>query len=85
MDKATPTSPGEVQTGKKGKRTAYLIAVRHKREAPRIYAVVAASAEAALAQLDGLTTDGMEIEVVGALYRDLIRRLGLRAGELRLV
>ena len=85
MDKATPTSPGEVRTGKKGKRTAYLIAVRHKRETPRIYAVVAASAEAALAQLDGLTTDGMGIEVVGALSRDLIRSLGLKVGELRLV
>jgi len=85
MDKVPPPASGEVQTGKKGKRTAYLIAVRHKRETPRIYAVVAASAEAALAQLDGLTTDGMGIEVVGALYRDLIRRLGLKAGELRLV
>ena len=85
MDKAAPPAPGEVQTGKKGKRTAYLIAVRHKRDALRTYAVVASSAEAALAQLDGLTTDDMGIEVVGALYRDLIRRLGLKAGELRLV
>ena len=85
MDKTAPPALGEVQTGKKSKRTAYLIAVRHKRDALRTYAVVAPSAEAALAQLDGLTTDHMGIEVVGALYRDLIRRLGLKAGELRLV
>ncbi|MCJ2084168.1 hypothetical protein [Methylobacterium sp. J-090] len=85
MDKVARPAPGEVQTGKKGRRTAYLIAVRHKRDLPRIYALFAPSAEAALAQLNELTTEGMGIEVVGALSRDLARRLGLKAGEIRLV
>ncbi|WP_244013455.1 RNA recognition motif domain-containing protein [Methylobacterium sp. J-068] len=62
-----------------------MIAVRHKRDVPRVYAVVAHSAEAALAQLNGLTIDGMGIEVVGALSRDLTRRLGLKAGEMQLI
>ncbi|TXN21004.1 hypothetical protein [Methylobacterium sp. WL9] len=85
MDKVARPAPGEVQTGKKGRRTAYLIAVRHKRDLPRIYALLAPSAEAALAQLNELTTEGMGIEVVGALSRDLAQRLGLKAGEIRLV
>lgn len=85
MDKVARPAPGGVQTGKKGKRTAYLIAVRHKRDLPRIYALVAPSAEAALAQLNELTTEGMGIEIVGALSPDLTQRLGLKPGEIRLV
>ncbi len=85
MDRTTYLPFAEVKTGKKGKRTAYLIAVRQKREALRVYAVVAPSAEAALAQVKGLTTDRMDAEVVGALSRDLTRSLGLKSGEMRLV
>lgn len=85
MDRTTYLPFTEVKTGKKGKRTAYLIAMRQKREALQVYAVVAASAEAALAQVKGLTTDRMVAEVVGALSRDLTRSLGLKSGEMRLV
>jgi hypothetical protein len=80
MDKVARPAPGEVQTGKKGKRTAYLIAVRHKRDLPRIYALVAPSAEAALGQLNELTTEGLEIEVVGPLLsQPLCRASRVRA------
>lgn len=85
MGKAGQSATGGVGGGKKGKRTAYLVAVRRKREATRVYAVVATSAEAALAQVDVLTVDGMETGVVGALSRDLTRSLGLKPGEMRLV
>ncbi len=85
MGKAGQTASAEVGGGKKGKRTAYLVAVRRKREATRVYAEVATSAESALAQVDGLTVDGMQTEVVGALSRDLTRSLGLKPGEMRLV
>ena len=85
MNRTTYLPFAEVKTGKRGKRTAYLIAVRQKREALRVYAIVARSAEAALAQVKGLTTDRMDAEVVGALSRDLTRRLGLKSGEMRLV
>ncbi|WCS27896.1 hypothetical protein LOK46_14050 [Methylobacterium sp. NMS14P] len=85
MGKAGQFATAEVGGGKKGKRTAYLVAVRRKREAIRVYAVVATSAEAALAHVDVLTEDGMETEVVGALSRDLTRSLGLKPGEMRLV
>ncbi|MCJ2024134.1 hypothetical protein [Methylobacterium sp. J-067] len=59
--------------------------MRRKCEAVRVYAVVANSAEAALAQVAGLTVDGIATEVVGALLRDLTRSLGLKPGEMRLV
>ncbi|WP_331302587.1 hypothetical protein [Methylobacterium oryzae] len=47
--------------------------------------MVATSAEAALAQVDGLTVDGMETELVSALSRDLTRSLSLKPGKMRLV
>lgn len=59
--------------------------MRREREALRDYAVVATSAEAALAQMDGLTVDGMETELVSALSRDLTRSLSLKPGKMRLV
>ncbi|MEE7492028.1 hypothetical protein ABC766_08280 [Methylobacterium fujisawaense] len=59
--------------------------MRREREALRDYAVVATSAEAALAQVDGLTVDGMETELVSALSRDLTRSLSLKPGKMRLV
>jgi hypothetical protein len=70
---------------KKGKRTAFLIAVHQKREAVRVYAVLAVSAETALTQVRAMATDAMEVEVVGALSRDLAKRLGLKQGEIQLV
>ncbi|MEL6064526.1 MULTISPECIES: hypothetical protein [unclassified Methylobacterium] len=70
---------------KKEKRTAYLIAVHQKREAVRVYAVLAVSAETALSQVRALATEDMAVDVVGALSRDLARQLGLKPGEMRLV
>jgi len=84
MGKVGQPASAEVSGCKKRKRTAYLIGVRQKREATRVYAVVATSAEAALAQLDQLAVDGMETGVVGALSR-VLWSLGLDPGEMRLV
>ena len=67
------------------KRTAYLIAVRQRCEVVRVYAVVALSPEAALAQVSAMATDDMQVEIVGGLSRDMIRRLGLKSGEMRLI
>jgi hypothetical protein len=70
---------------KKGKRTAYLIAVHQKRETVRVYAVLAATADMALTQVRAMATDAMEVEVVGGLSRDLAKRLRLKLGEMLLV
>lgn len=66
-------------------RTAYLIAVHQRREAVRVYAVLAQSVAAALAQVGELATDDMRVEVVGSLGRDIVRRLRLKPDEMRLV
>jgi hypothetical protein len=70
---------------KRKKHTAYLIAVHQKRELVRVYAVSAPSTAAALAQISGMATDDMQVELVGSLGRDLARSLGLKPGEMRLV
>ncbi|MGT2478830.1 hypothetical protein ACU4GR_08030 (plasmid) [Methylobacterium oryzae CBMB20] len=70
---------------KQVKRTAYLIAVHQRREAARVYAVLSATAAAALAQVSEMATDDMQVELVGALGRDIVRRLGLKPGETRLI
>lgn len=70
---------------KPAKRTAYLIALHQTGEAVRVYAVLAQSAAAALAQVGELATDDMQMEVVGSLGRDVVRRLGLKPDEMRLV
>ncbi|WP_267425163.1 hypothetical protein [Methylobacterium sp. GC_Met_2] len=67
------------------KHTAHLIAVHQKREAVRVYAVLAHSASAALAQVTEMATDDMQVELTGSLDRDLARRLALKPGEMRLV
>jgi hypothetical protein len=73
------------RAGKKAKRTAYLIAFNQRREAVRVYAVLAQSAAEALHQVSTMARDDMHVEVVGSLGRDLVRRLGLKPGEMRLV
>ena len=85
MAKGAPSGVQENRSGKKEKRTAYLIAVHQKREAVRVYAVLTPSAEAALAQVSEMTTADMQVELVGSLGRDIVRRLGLKQGEMRLV
>jgi hypothetical protein len=71
--------------GKKAKRHAYLVAVAQRREGMRIYAVMAASEAEALAALGAHAAEGVRLQVVGGLSRDMVRRLSLRPGELRLV
>jgi hypothetical protein len=85
MAKGAPSGVQDARSGKKEKRTAYLIAVRQKREALRVYAVVAPTAQAALELISALATEGMEVELVGGLSRDMVRRLGLKPGEMQLV
>ncbi|GJE62551.1 hypothetical protein [Methylobacterium trifolii] len=67
------------------KRRAYLIAVQQRRGVVRVYAVVALSPEAAVAQVTAKATDDMQVRVVGGLSRDTARRLGLTPGEMRLI
>lgn len=83
MARAKPPASANARTGKKKKLTAYLVAVRETREAICVYAVVAHSAEAALAFLMERTGDHGQNEVVGALSRDLSRSLGLKPGGVR--
>ncbi len=71
--------------GKKDKRQAYLVAVAQRREAARIYAVMAASDAEALAALADHAAENVRLQVVGGLSRDMVRRLKLKPGELRLV
>ncbi len=70
---------------KKAKRQAYLVAVAQRREAARIYAVIAASEAEAIAALGEHAAENVRLQVVGGLSRDMVRRLKLKAGELRLV
>ena len=70
---------------KRAKHTAYLIAVHHRREAVRVYAILAPSAAVAMAQVDALAADDVRVEVVGSLGHDLARRLDLKIGELCLI
>ena len=85
MPKPTQDGTETGRSGKKGKRTAYLIAVHQRRETVRVYAVLAERAEAALAEVRALATDAMEVEIVGALSRNLARQLGLKPGDMLLV
>lgn len=71
--------------GKREKHTAYLIAAHQRCEAVQVYAVVARSAEVALAKVSAMATDNVQFEIVGGLSRDMIRRLGLKPGQMRLV
>ncbi len=71
--------------GKKAKRQAYLVAVAQRREAVRTYAVMAASEAEALAALGAHAAENVRLQVVGGLSRDMVRRLKLKPGELRLV
>jgi hypothetical protein len=70
---------------KRKKGTAFLIAVRQKREAVRVYAVIAHSENDALDRVRALATGGMQVEITGSPSRDLVRRLDLKPGEIRLI
>lgn len=64
---------------------AYLIAVHQRCEAVRVYAVLSQSAATALALVGESATEGMQVEVVGSLGRDIVRRLGLKPNEILLI
>ena len=66
------------------KQRAFLIAVKQKREATRIYAVLACSPADAVTLVQDMATQGT-VEMVGALSHRIARPLKLRADELRLI
>ncbi|MHC2109060.1 hypothetical protein [Methylobacterium sp. CM6246] len=67
------------------KRHAYLVAVSQKREAVRVYAVLAETPDAALEAVALNAPAKSKLEIVGSLSRALVKRIGLKPGELRLV
>ena len=67
------------------RQTAYLIGTHQNGEATRVYAVLAPSPEVALEQIAASAAEGEQGKVVGSLARDLVRRLKLQTGEVRLV
>ncbi|QEE38776.1 MULTISPECIES: hypothetical protein [unclassified Methylobacterium] len=85
MSKAAPLASPEARIRKKGKRTAYLIAVYQKRQPVRVYAVMDVSAALAVAQVTAFATDAIKVEIVGSLSRNLARQFGLAPGQIRLV
>ena len=67
------------------KRHAYLVAVAQKREAVRVYAVMAITAYEALEAVALNVPPKTKVEIVGSLSRALVKRIRLVPGELRLV
>jgi hypothetical protein len=67
------------------KRHAYLVAVSQKREAVRVYAVLAGTSDEALEAVALNVPLKSKLEVVGSLSRALVKRIRLVPGELRLV
>ena len=67
------------------KSRAYLVSVSQKREAVRVYALLASTADEALAAIAAVAPPRAKVEIVGGLSRDLVKRLRLKRGETRLV
>ena len=67
------------------KRHAYLVAVSQKREAVRVYAVLAETPDGALEVVALNVLPKTTVEIVGSLSRALVKRIRLVPGELRLV
>ncbi|MGU3666150.1 hypothetical protein ACLBX9_30115, partial [Methylobacterium sp. A49B] len=61
------------------------VSVTQRREAVRVYAVLATTADEALEAIALSAPPRAKLEIVGGLSRDMARRMGLKAGELRLV
>ncbi|WP_462116919.1 hypothetical protein [Methylorubrum extorquens] len=72
-------------TMKKQERQAYLIGVDLPQQAPRVYAVVAETAQEALTRVESLAEEGASISLAGGMAADTVRRLKLKPGEPRLV
>ena len=78
---------GEKSADKKRRHThhAYLIAVKQRREATRVYALLSPSAEDALAVVQSMAAEGTTVELAGKLTKRMARSLKLQPGELHLV
>ena len=63
------------------KRRAYLVSVSQKREAVRVYAVLASTPDEALETVALNIPPKAQVEIVGGLSRDLVKRLHLKPGE----
>ena len=64
---------------------AFLIAVKQRREATRVYAVLARLPGDALALIQGMAAESTTVEMAGTLSHRMARSLKLKVGELRLV
>ena len=67
------------------KRRAFLVAVKQKREATRVYAVLVRSADEAISLLQAHAAEGGTFELAGTLSGRMARSLKLKPNELRLV
>ncbi|MEG9502895.1 MAG: hypothetical protein MIN69_13755 [Methylorubrum extorquens] len=72
-------------TMKKQERQAYLIGVDLPQQAPRVYAVVAETAQEALTRVEVLAEEGASVALAGGMAADMVRHLRLKPGEPRLV
>ncbi|UIY43533.1 hypothetical protein [Methylobacterium radiotolerans] len=70
---------------KPAKRRAYLVSVLPKRDVVRVYAVLAVTADEALEAVALQAALDAEVEIVGGLSRDLLKRLRIEPGEVRQV
>lgn len=67
------------------KQAAYLVAVSGQGLPAAVYAVIAQTPEAALAALQEQSANAHQLEIVGALSRDLARKINLKSGPLKLI
>lgn len=63
------------------KRRAYLVSVAQQREAVRVYAILASTADEAREAVALTQPAKAQVEIVGGLSRDLVKRLHLKPGE----
>jgi putative heme iron utilization protein len=63
------------------KRRAYLVSVTQKHEAVRVYAVLVNTPDEALEAIALNVPPRAQLEIVGGLSRDMVKRLHLEPGE----
>lgn len=63
----------------------YLIAVKQRREATRLYALMAASPVEALEIVTAQAGEGVAVEIAGKLSKRMARPYNLKPGELILI
>ena len=64
------------------KRRAYLVSVSQQRKSVRVYAVLASTVGEALKAVALNLSSEAQVEIVGGLSRDLVKRLHLKPGEM---